>query len=63
LCCRSKGANWNEWTHCPSFRSLHPGGMNAGVADASVHWISSTIDMDVFTSMGTIDGGEVVSVP
>jgi prepilin-type processing-associated H-X9-DG protein len=62
-CCRSMGANWNECQHCWSFRSLHPGGMNGSMADGSVHWINETIDMDLFMSLATIDGGEVVSVP
>lgn len=59
LCCRSSGATWGaDWQHCASFRSRHPDGMNAAMADGSVQFIRDTIDMKVFLSLGTIAGGE-----
>jgi len=44
-------------------RSRHPGGANHGVADASVRFISDTIDLQVYHGLGTRDGGEAVSLP
>jgi prepilin-type N-terminal cleavage/methylation domain-containing protein/prepilin-type processing-associated H-X9-DG protein len=65
LCCRSQGANWGDgyWFYCASFRSTHPGGMNAAMSDGSVHWINENINMDIFMSLGTIAGGEPVATP
>lgn len=40
-------------------RSYHPGGLNAGLMDGSVRFISSAIDLSVWRSLGTADGGEV----
>ena len=42
---------------------MHPGGMNASMADGSVFFVNETIDMNVFMSLGTIDGGELVTAP
>jgi prepilin-type processing-associated H-X9-DG protein len=39
--------------------SGHPGGLNAAMADGSVHFIKSTIDPDVLWSLMTRNGGEV----
>jgi prepilin-type N-terminal cleavage/methylation domain-containing protein/prepilin-type processing-associated H-X9-DG protein len=67
LCCRSLGATttqWrNGWVYGECFRSMHPGGVNGSMVDGSVHWINETISMNVFQSLGTIDGGEPVSPP
>lgn len=40
-------------------RSYHPGGVNAALADGSVRWFSSTIDPNVWRSMGTRSGGDL----
>ncbi len=42
-------------------RSYHPSGVNTLTADGSVHFISSSIDVDVWHAMATIAGGETVS--
>jgi prepilin-type N-terminal cleavage/methylation domain-containing protein/prepilin-type processing-associated H-X9-DG protein len=42
-------------------RSLHPGGVNAAMADGSVHWVRSTIAAPTWRALGTRGGGEVVS--
>ena len=42
------------------FRSWHPGGLNFSCADASVHFISDTIDLSVWYAMSTRFFGEVV---
>jgi prepilin-type N-terminal cleavage/methylation domain-containing protein len=39
-------------------RSNHPGGVNAGLADASVRFISSTINVQTWKDLGTRAGGE-----
>ena len=40
--------------------SFHPGGVMTCFADGSVHFISDTIELDVFKGMATIAGGEVL---
>jgi prepilin-type processing-associated H-X9-DG protein len=41
-------------------RSYHAGGINAMMMDGSVHWISNSIDLGVWRSLSTRNGGEVV---
>ncbi len=43
-----------------SARSYHSGGVTASMADASVRFISESIDATVFRDLGTRAGGEVV---
>lgn len=43
-------------------RSDHDGGVNAALADGSVHWFSSSIATEVWRSLGTQKGGEVVDI-
>ncbi len=45
-----------------TFRSLHPGGMNATMGDGSVHFINETIDMNVFQRLGTINADDDASI-
>ncbi len=42
-----------------SLRSYHPGGVNAVLADGSVHFISDYIDAQTYKNYGTRAGGEV----
>lgn len=42
-------------------RSYHPGGVNALFADGSVRLIRNTINWQTWRSLGTVNGGEVVS--
>ncbi|EAQ81820.1 DUF1559 domain-containing protein [Blastopirellula marina] len=51
-----------KFNHLP-FTSLHPGGVNFAVADASVHFLPETIDFDVYRSLATINGGETAQLP
>ena len=46
-----------------SFRSLHGGGVNFCVADGSVHFISETIDYDLYKALATKSEREVVVLP
>jgi prepilin-type N-terminal cleavage/methylation domain-containing protein/prepilin-type processing-associated H-X9-DG protein len=41
--------------------SRHPGGVNLGLADGSVRFIKSTINLQTWRAMGTRNGGEVIS--
>lgn len=42
-------------------RSYHPGGVNAAMADGSVHWFASTISLRVWKALGTRAGGELTA--
>lgn len=42
------------------FGSSHPGSVNAGYADGSVHTISFDVDAVVFNSLGTRNGAEII---
>jgi len=50
-----------SWTNSYSFRSKHSGGLNFAYADASVHFVSDSIDINVYRSIATMAGGEAVS--
>ena len=47
--CVSSGGSGNTWM---SARSSHPGGVNAGLADGSVRFISQTVNADVYAALG-----------
>jgi len=41
-------------------RSNHPGGVNVGLADGSVRFISQTIELNTWHALGSIAGGETL---
>jgi hypothetical protein len=41
-------------------RSRHTGGVNVVLGDASVHFISDTVDLATWQALGSMAGGEVV---
>ena len=41
--------------------SRHAGGINEAMADGSVRFIKATVDPGVWTALGTVAGGEVIS--
>ncbi len=41
--------------------SLHPGGVNVGMADGSVRFVKSTVNIASWRAVGTRNGGEVIS--
>jgi len=43
--------------------SYHPGGVQVLKADASVSFVSNTIDQAIWIAAGTIKGGETISLP
>jgi prepilin-type processing-associated H-X9-DG protein len=65
--CSSLGGNaW--WTRSAvgaqvAARSLHTGGVNAGLADGSVRFVANTVDLTVWRALGTRAGGEVANLP
>ena len=42
-------------------RSHHPGGVQALMADGGVHFFKSSIQVNIWRALGTVNGGEVVS--
>ena len=52
-----------NWQHTCGFKSLHPGGANFVLGDGSVHFLSETIDYQLFNGLGTRAGDEVVTLP
>jgi prepilin-type N-terminal cleavage/methylation domain-containing protein/prepilin-type processing-associated H-X9-DG protein len=48
------------WQNVYSFRSMHPGGANFALADASVRFVRDSIDLTTYRSASTIAGGEVL---
>ena len=52
------------WTGAASLvaaSSRHPGGVNTAFADGSVRFIQSTVSSQTWNSLGTRNGGEVIS--
>jgi prepilin-type processing-associated H-X9-DG protein len=42
-------------------RSKHPGGVNVGMADGSVRFIKSSVNVITFRALASTQGGEVLS--
>ena len=43
-------------------RSMHTGGVNAQFADGSIHFVSETVDPNIWRGLSTRNGGEVTSL-
>ncbi len=52
-----------RWDESLGFRSMHPGGANFCMGDASVHYFSEGIDGVAYRAMASRDGGETIQVP
>ena len=52
-----------RWDESIGFRSLHPGGANFMLGDASVRFLSETIDGVTYRAMASREGNEPVSIP
>ncbi len=52
-----------EWVNVRGFRSLHPGGGNFAMADASVRFLQEGIDHQLYRSLSTKAGNEVAQLP
>jgi prepilin-type N-terminal cleavage/methylation domain-containing protein len=55
-CVRAPSFGTGYW----AARSYHPGGVNGARVDGSVHFVSDTVDLVVWQSLGSINGEEVV---
>jgi prepilin-type N-terminal cleavage/methylation domain-containing protein len=54
---------WGDWPNNYSFMSQHPGGAQFSLADGSTRFISQTIDLTIYRSLGTKANGEAVQLP
>jgi type II secretory pathway pseudopilin PulG len=61
--CRAAGGPGNDKPCKRGWGSLHCGGINFVLCGGSVHFLSTSIDMDLFAALATIAGGEVAQVP
>jgi prepilin-type N-terminal cleavage/methylation domain-containing protein/prepilin-type processing-associated H-X9-DG protein len=50
------------WPDLYSFRSRHPGGLQFGFADGSVHFVKDSIPLPVYRALASRNGGESVSL-
>jgi hypothetical protein len=46
-----------------SARSWHVGGVNAGLADGSIRFVTNQIDLEIWRGAGSTNGGEIASLP
>jgi prepilin-type N-terminal cleavage/methylation domain-containing protein len=46
-----------------SVSSNHPSGVNAMMGDGSVHFVTNSIDLNIWRGLGTRNGGEAVQLP
>jgi prepilin-type N-terminal cleavage/methylation domain-containing protein len=51
------------WWEDSGYKSLHPGGANLIMGDASVHFVPDTIDYQLYNNLGTRAGAETVQFP
>jgi len=56
-CGRSGSQQCGYMYQTKSFGSFHPGGCHFATADASVHFVAETVDLDVYQHMGIRDDG------
>jgi prepilin-type N-terminal cleavage/methylation domain-containing protein/prepilin-type processing-associated H-X9-DG protein len=52
-----------DWANCWGVKSHHTGGAQFAYADGHISFISETIDMTTYRALGTMNGGEVITVP
>jgi prepilin-type N-terminal cleavage/methylation domain-containing protein/prepilin-type processing-associated H-X9-DG protein len=55
------GSDLSNWPHWYSFRSQHPGGGNFVMADGSVRFIKTSINLTTYQALSTRAGGEITS--
>ncbi|MDD4268224.1 MAG: DUF1559 domain-containing protein [Thermoguttaceae bacterium] len=59
----NRGTPHNVLYHYLPMGSHHPGGASFLLGDGSVHFVSETIDMETYMSLGSCDGKEAAQVP
>jgi prepilin-type N-terminal cleavage/methylation domain-containing protein/prepilin-type processing-associated H-X9-DG protein len=64
-CTTNNSSPWNNPSpgSYAAARSVHTGGVNAVMADGSVHFFSNAIDLGTWRALGTRAGGEAISPP
>jgi len=60
--CRVGCCVQSQHAHFVNATSKHPGGVNILFGDGSVKFLKNSVDMQTYWSIGTRDGGEVVSM-
>jgi prepilin-type N-terminal cleavage/methylation domain-containing protein/prepilin-type processing-associated H-X9-DG protein len=55
--------NPGDWPDVYSFRSQHNNGANFAMADASVQFVSQTINLTLYRQLATYNGGEIAALP
>ena len=55
------GGGWPDQSTFANASSQHPGGVNALMADGSVHFIKNSISPNIWWALGTRANGEVLS--
>ncbi|MDO4557933.1 MAG: DUF1559 domain-containing protein, partial [Planctomycetia bacterium] len=61
--CIGTSAPLNHLGQRMTARSFHSGGVNCALADASVRFVSDSVDLHIWRSMSTANGGETISLP
>ena len=61
--CGGQRGDWHGDGHSTSARGYHTGGVNCALADASVQFISDTVNVITWRALGTARNGEAVSLP
>jgi prepilin-type N-terminal cleavage/methylation domain-containing protein len=59
---QNPGPSPSTWTCVYSFRSRHPGGTQFVMADASIRFVRSSVNLAVYRAAATARGGEAVSL-
>jgi len=59
----NRGTPHNVLYHYLPMGSFHPGGASFLLGDGSVRFLSETIEMEIYLSLGSCDGGESVQTP
>ena len=54
---------WTGTNMFVSARSYHPGGVNLGLGDGSVRYVSDNVDPVAFRALGSRNGNESASLP
>jgi prepilin-type N-terminal cleavage/methylation domain-containing protein/prepilin-type processing-associated H-X9-DG protein len=57
------GKRDSTWPRVCGYKSMHPGGANFAMGDASVHFLSESTDYKLFNELGTRANEEVASLP
>lgn len=51
-----------DWSYVAGFKSLHPGGANLVMGDASVQFVQESIDLFAYASIGTRAEGDIADI-